>query len=812
MTITSEEDERNSMKGMFLAALTVMGAAGTVCAQGNASDSARVAGSGDEYISGEATALQEIVVKAVSAPKDAPFAVSRIRMAELQEFSTSGLELPYLFARTPGVVAWSENGVGTGTVYMRVRGSAGSRVNVTLDGVPLNAPEDQTVFWANMNSYASLLGSVQIQRGVGSSTTGDGAFGGSIALQTRLPRMTPMLEVTGSYGTYGTWRTGAQFSTGLLGNHWVLDGAYHETSTDGYLHGTHGRSGSYTAGLAWMSTDRRVVVKYRNLGNFENTGQAWSGVTAGNDDYSLNAYGGVKTYEDLYRMGLGRFNSLYERFIENWDDASAWKTERYAKTDGSLWDRTTDNYWQNHNILSVAWKMNDHWSTTAALRYSYDYGYYDEFRYQNKSAKKFGLNYVPADGSNKSDFVRRKGLEGHTYGLHLNANYTSRRWDVVTGLNAQGFTGDHFGHLTYISNEDLRNHYIPTPGGRYTYYCSDAQKNDVSLFAKATLHMSPQWDAFADVQYRHVGFHTDGQNDKFTEDAAGLYQAQPLDIDKVYNFLNPKVGFAWHRDGHRAYVSYALSSREPERNNFTDNGHSGVPRAERLHDVELGYGYEGNGWYVSAGLYYMNYKDQLVQTGEQSDIGEALTTNIEDSYRMGLELSAGYRPFDWLSLDFNGAFSHNRILAFDEYVSYDWDETYRVKHYDNSTLAFSPSVVLNGMATFSHKGFKAVWHTNFVSRQYLDNTACLDRSLPRYSTTALHLSYTLNPGKNNARLKQAVFGIDLNNIFDRHFAQSGWVYSSVIPSMGYDDANRYYQIGYTPSAGFTMMGHVTLRF
>ncbi len=788
------------MKGKFLAVLALVGMAGMSYAQEREQDSVRVA------------ELGEVVVKAVSAPKGAPFAVSRISKMELQEFSTGGQELPYLFARTPGVVAWSENGLGTGTVYMRMRGSAGSRVNVTLDGVSLNSPEDQCVFWANMNSYASLLGSVQIQRGVGSSTTGDGAFGGSIAMQTKLPQVQPMLEVTGSYGSYNTWRTGGQFSTGLLGKHWVVDGAYHQTQTDGYLHGTHGKSGSYTAGVAWLSEDSRLVLKYRNLGNFESTGQAWNGVTAGNDDYSLNAYGGVKTYEDLYRMGLGRYNSLYERFIEDWDDPTAWKTERYAKVDGSLWDRTTDNFWQNHNILSAAWRINDRWSITAALRYTYGYGYYDEFRYQNKGASKFGLNYVPQDGSNRSDFVRQKGLTQHTYGVHLNANYKDHRWDVITGLSAQGFTGNHFGYLTYISNEDLRNHYIPTPGGKYQYYDSDAQKNDIALFAKATLHLSDQWDAFADVQYRHVGFRTDGYNDKFVKDADGMYQAQPLNVDVTYDFVNPKAGFAWHKDGHRAYVSYAMSSREPERNNFTDNGQSGAPRAERLHDVEVGYSYDGKNWYASVGAYYMGYKDQLVQTGELSDIGEALTTNIEDSYRMGLEVSAGYTPCKWLSLDVNGAFSRNRILSFDEHVSYDWDESFQVKHYDNSTLAFSPSVVLNGMATFRWQGLKAVWHTNFVSRQYLDNTQCLDRSLPRYSTTAIRLSYTLNPKKNNARLKQVVFGLDLNNIFDRHFAQSGWVYSSVVPSYGFTEDNRYYQIGYTPSAGFNLMGHVTLRF
>ena len=785
---------------MFLATLAFAGVASTICARESELDSIHV------------EELSELVVKAVSAPKDAPFAVNRIGKVELQEFSTSGQELPYLFSRTPGVIAWSENGTGIGTVYMHMRGSAGSRINVTLDGVPLNSPEDQCVFWANMNSYASLLGSVQIQRGVGSSSNGDGAFGGSIAMQTKLPQQPPMLELTSSYGMYNTWRTGGQFSTGLMAKHWVVDGAYYQTSTDGYLHGTQGKSGNYTAGVAWLSEDSRLVFKYRNLGNFENTGQAWNGVVAGNNDYSLNAYGSVRTYEDLHRMGLGRFNSLYERFIEDWNDASAWTTERYAKSDGSLWERTTDNFWQNHNILSMAWRINDRWSTSAALRYTYGYGYYDEFRYQNKGASKFGLNYVPEDGNSKSDFVRQKGLTQHTYGMHLNANYKHERWDVITGFSAQGFTGNHFGYLTYISNEDLRKHYIPTPGGKYQYYDSDAWKTDLSLFAKATYHLSNQWDVFADVQYRHVDFRTDGYNDKFVKDANGLYQAQPLDINQTYNFLNPKVGLSWHKDGHKAYASYAMSSREPERNNFTDNGQSGAPRAERLHDVEVGYGYDASSWYLSAGIYYMNYKDQLVQTGQLSDIGEALTTNIADSYRMGLELSAGYTPFKWFSLDVNGALSRNRILDFDEYVSHNWDEYFVVKHYDNSTLAFSPSVVLNAMATFRFGEFKAVWNTNFVSRQYLDNTQCEARSLPRYSTTAIRMSYTLKPNKNSLGMKQTVFGLDLNNIFNRHFAQSGWVYSSVVPDYGFTEDNRYYQIGYIPSACFTLMGHVTVSF
>ena len=235
--------------------------------------------------------LQEVVVKGVRAQRNAPFAVANIKKKELDNFSKTGKELPFLFSQTPGVLSWSENGVGTGTTYMRIRGAAGSRINVTLDGVPLNSPEDQTVFWANMNSYGSLLG----------------AFGGTISLSTKTPSTTAGGEVSISYGSYNTFNVGGSFSTGLLWNHLIFDGAYHETNTDGYIHGTRGRSGSYYGGLSWLGEN--FSIRYKNIGNFEKTGQAWNGVTAGNDDLSLmdGTYGmntGIKTYKDLYNAGL----------------------------------------------------------------------------------------------------------------------------------------------------------------------------------------------------------------------------------------------------------------------------------------------------------------------------------------------------------------------------------------------------------------------------------------------------------------------------------------------------------------------------
>ena len=762
------------------------------------------------YDSARVEQLSEVVVKGVRAQKNAPYAISNIKKQELHAFSKTGRELPFLFSQTPGVLAWSENGVGTGTSYMRIRGAGDSRINVTLDGVPLNSPEDQCVFWANMNSYGLLLGSVQIQRGVGTSTNGDGAFGGTVALSSATPSQVPSLEVTGSYGSYNTFNVGLNFSTGLLWNHLIFDGAYHETNTDGYVHGTSGRSGSYYGGLTWLGEDFQI--RYKNIGNFEKTGQAWNGITAGNDDMSLmdGTYGigtGIKTYEDLYKVGLGKYNSLYEYLVTDDDgnfkrDANGnYVTERYKMADGSYWNKTTDNFWYNHNLLSAVWNISDHWTTTATLRYTHGYGYYSEFRPNNKLSK-FGLVF---DGVKRTDFVRKKGLSQDFYGLVWNANYKDENWDVIGGLSIQDFEGNHFGRITYIADKDVRQKFLSN--GDYTYYDSDAHKLDGNVFLKAAYHIDEHFDVFADMQYRHVGYKTDGINDKFYEEESAYFN-QELNINKKYDFFNPKAGVSFQQGGHRAYASVALSHREPERNNFTDNGSYPAPKAEELMDYEVGYTYNGDCWRVGVNLYYMDYTDQFVQTGEVSDIGEALTTNIKDSYRMGIELQAGVDPTSWLTIEGNAALSKNKIKDFDEVVE-DWDNGSQTIHYDNSTLAFSPSTILNGFVNLHYKGWQAVWHTNFVSRQYLDNTENTDRSLPSFSTSNINLSYTMKPKKT---FKEIVFGVNLNNVFNKHYAASGWVYSAIYESGGHTNDNRYYQIGFIPMAGFTAMGNITLRF
>ena len=806
----------------FMAFVGLLGAASPVMAQDAAvEDSLRL-----EH-------MQEVVVSAVRTQKNAPFAVANIKKDELQEHSRTGRELPFLLARTPGVIAWGENGLGTGTTYMRIRGAGDSRINVTLDGVALNSPEDQCVFWANMNSYASLLGSVQVQRGVGTSTNGDGAFGGTIAMSSAAPFLTPRGEVNFSYGSYNTMNYGGQFSTGLLWDKLVIDGAWHQTQTDGYLRGTDGRSGSYYGGITFMPNDR-LTIRYKNIGNYEHTGQAWNGVTAGDNNLSImdGTYGeatSIHTYKDMYDRGLGKFNSLYEAMVHSdpddsyspfaTDAAGNYITERYRMADGSFWARTTDNFKQNHNLLSAAWDINEHWSTTATLHYTYGYGYYEEFRPQNK-LKKFGLsNFKAPSGTTvkKADFIRQKGLKQHTFGLVGNANYKDDHWDIITGLSLQRFQGNHFGYLTYTSDAELSAALLGTSGS-YTYYDSDATKDDHSVFVKAAYHLDPEWDIFGDVQYRHVGYRTDGYNDKFIEEDDGTISKHYLDIDKHYHFLNPKAGVTWHRDGHTAYFSEAISHREPERNNFTDNGYKPSPKAEWVFDFEAGYNFVGSRVHAGANLYYMHYTNQFVQTGEESDIGEKLTTNIPESFRTGVELTAGWDITPWLSIEGNAALSANRILNFDEQASVDWEDSFRTIHYDNSTLAFSPSVILNGFLDFHWRGLKATWHTNYVSRQYLDNTGCEDRSLPAFSTSNLNLSYTLSPatlrrsGQRILGMREIILGASLSNLFNARYASSGWVYSTIVEGYDHPNDNRYYQIGFIPAAGFTAMGNVTLRF
>lgn len=728
--------------------------------------------------------LNEVVVKAVKAGTTAPFAVTHVGRDQLSQFALSGQELPMLLQMTPSVVAAFDNGIGTGTGYMRIRGSADSRINVTLDGVPLNSPEDQQVFWANMNSYAASLGSVEIQRGVGTSTNGDGAFGATIALTSKAPSLDPSATLQASYGSYNTYTFGAEFSSGLLWDHLIIDGRYTETNTDGWVHYSGGRSGSFYGGLTWLGDD--FVLRYKNYGNFEVTDQAWDGLD-----------------KALYDKGYERYNPLNE-----WLDEETGIYYPYAHV-------TTDNFWQDHNILSGAFKLDDHWNFTTTLHYTHGHGYYKNFKPDYKLSK-FGLVMTDANGDNikSADFIRKKGLTQDSYGAIANLNYKDDSWDVIGGFSVQQFDCNHYGDLVLAQ---LGGVDLPLTAQQKHYYDSDAEKLDANAFVKANYTFAQHWSVFADLQYRHVDYKTDGVNDKFYwDDQQGSYVNQRLDVDEQFDFFNPKAGLSYRKGGHTAYLSWAVSNREPSRNNYTDNGNYPFPKSEQLLDYEAGYRYADDLFHVGANFYFMDYDNQLVQTGEISDIGEALTTNIKDSYRMGVELSAGWTPLSWLGIEANATLSENKIKDFDEVVE-DWsaESGYSVIHYDDSQLAFSPSVTANGMLNISWKGIAATWHTGYVGRQYLDNTGSKSRSLDPYCISNFSIQYTL-PCRRWCGLREVIFGAKVNNVFNQSYCPNGGVYSAIDPDGAYGEVytadNRYTAIWVYPMAGTTAMGSVVLKF
>lgn len=372
------------------------------------------------------------------------------------------------------------------------------------------------------------------------------------------------------------------------------------------------------------------------------------------------------------------------------------------------------------------------------------------------------------------------------------------------GFSMQLFRCNHWGKVTYIADEALEKKYFTD--GRYKYYDSDANKNDWSWFFKANRKFGNGWNWFLDMQMRYVNYNTDGLNDHFEQGADGNYKNQSIDINENYFFVNPKAGISYDANGHKAYASIAYANREPERNNFTDNIGYGNPSPERLLDLEWGYQYQGENWFAGVNFYYMKYVNQFVMTGEKSDIGESLTRNIKDSYRLGAEVSAGWSPLSWLSVEGNAALSRNRLKNFKECVE-SWDGPAVWNTYKSSTIAFSPSAILNGFVDVHFAGFRATWHTNFVSKQYLDNTESSERSLPCYSQTNVNASYTFNFAKRVLGLKQVVLGADFNNIFDRHYAASGYVYYD-----WYNNNKRNSTVAYIPMAGFNCLGTVTLKF
>ena len=712
--------------------------------------------------------------------------------------SNTGQNLPFLLSSTPALIATSDDGLGIGYTYFRIRGTDHTRINMTLNDVPLNDSESQTVFWVNMTDMASSMSSLNVQRGVGTSTNGSASFGASINMSTSAKptqpaegtqpaqsandRSSATLSFNG--GMYNTFRE--MVSTHIvLPNQWRANARFSKVNSDGFLYRTASDLYSYYGDLGWHDMKTQVVARF--FGGSEKTGMGWDGV-----DYNT-AYG---------------INGADHRY----NPAGEYTTTAADGSDSTAYyPNQTDNYAQQHAQLSINHRFTPQWSLSATAHYTHGAGYYEQ--YKRKKLSYWGLPLASSPNSlialspnTKAYGMYRKQLDNHFFGGVLAAKYISEPVDLQFGGAANYYLGDHFGTLHYLEDSLI----IPI---NYEYYRNHARKTDANIYAKANWRIinraQENLSLYADLQYRYVRYERNGMND---EDMTDL----PLEVD--FHFFNPKAGLTYQNRGHLLSASFAIANREPSRNNYKENvvydaatgEYTGLPHAERLYDYELGYTYSHPRFAVGANLYFMDYDNQLVLTGEYNDVGAYKTKNVKDSYRMGAEITAGVKITKWLRWDANLVASRNKILNYHQYIDlYDDQDNWNWIGQDSvvgtTTIAFSPTLTASSLFTFDVAGFTATVQTNVVSKQYLDNTQDENAMLRAYSTTNLNLQYQLPMQqwckKDNAPDIRLL--CQINNIFNAKYANNGGAEAS-----RFMDGSRccwyYAQAGINVHAGFVI--------
>ena len=701
--------------------------------------------------------------------------------------SNTGQNLPYLLSQTPGLQVTSDDGLGIGYTYFRLRGTDHTRINMTVNDVPLNDSESQTVFWVNMTDMASSMHQIDVQRGVGTSTNGGASFGGSLNMKTidggksRIEADRSRVELAFNGGMYNTFREMINTHIVLPDNRWKANARFSKVNSDGFLYRTGSDLYSYYGDMGWYGDKTQVIA--RLFGGSEKTGMGWDGVDY-NTAYGLNG-------------ADRRYNPAGEYTM----------TDSQGNDSTVYYPNQTDNYAQQHAQLSIHHSFNPQWSLSTTLHYTHGAGYYEQ--YKKKSYSYWGL-----DASGKSYGMYQKHLNNHFFGAVLSAKYLSEAVDAQIGCAANDYIGAHWGILDYLATPTQE----PLPI-HYEYYRNDANKIDANIYAKANwriIHKAQeQLSLYADMQYRYVRYHRTGLNDENMENL-------PLTVN--YHFFNPKAGITYHNRGHLLSASFAIANREPSRNNYKENTRfdsqtqtwTGLPKAERLYDYELGYQYQHSRFHIGANCYFMDYDNQLVLTGEYNDVGAMKTTNVKDSYRMGVELTAGVRITDWMRWEGNIVASRNKIQNYHQILDLydnqsDWNWIGTDSIIGDVTIAFSPTITAMSLFTFDYAGFIATIQTNVVSKQYLDNTMDENAMLRAYSTTNLHLEYTLpigKWGKNNTSnhskwIPEIKLLCQINNLFDAKYANNGGADAS-----RFADGSRctwyFAQAGINAHAGFVV--------
>ncbi len=721
--------------------------------------------------------LDSAVVLTSRAGKSTPVTYTMVSREELRNVSPMN-SLPMALSLQPSVVSVNEGGTGLGYSKITVRGSKGSQINVTLNGITLNDAESQEVFWVNIPALGNLLSSVQLQRGLGTSASGPGAFGASINMSTASVGSHPYANVSLGYGSYGTFTATTSVGTGLTRKGLYLDFAYSRGLTDGYIRNAFADVQSAFAVLGWL--DERNSLRLTWLYGDQHTGITWHGI-------DLSQYEADRRYNPAGEYYDSHGNVRY-------------------------YDNDSDNYTQHHLQLNYTRQFSVPLLWTTTLNWTDGAGYYENY----KAGKPFSRYGFDMDGS--GDFIVQEAMDNGYLVLNSDVRYSSDDLGLTAGVNLSRYDGDHIGKVLW--SDILGDSY---DYASHRWYLNNGLKREANVFVRAEWNPAPWITSYADLQYRGVGLDMSGPDD---DDI-------PLDYSASWHFLNPRAGVSFHwSPSHKAYVSAALGHREPGRSDIKENiknawaaSQAGLPgedvslKPEKMLDVEVGYTYVTETLALSANMYLMEYKDMLLETGRLSDVGYAIKENVPRSWRRGVELAAMWQTAPWLRTDANMTLSVNRIRDYVEYVqhvdTYDnWALTGRVTafEYGRTTMLMSPSVTAMmrlafapwaGSASGFMKDFTMALDGKYVGRQYLDNTMADSRSIPSYFVSNLSVNKSFGVGDGKVSV-----GVYVNNLLNNMYYADGWCWKNMIE----EDGALTDGIGVYPQAPANCMVRMTYEF
>ena len=733
--------------------------------------------------------LDSVVVSSSRAGKDTPVTFTMVGKDELKHSNPLN-SLPMNLAFQPSVVSVNEGGTGLGYSKMTVRGSKGSQINVTLNGITLNDSESQEVFWVNIPALSSMISSVQLQRGLGTSANGAGAFGASINLNTASVSSDPSASAEMSTGSYGTFISTFSASTGLTKSGLYFNAAYSRGLTEGYIRNAYADVHSAIAVLGWLKDNNSLRLTY--LMGSQKTGITWEGISL--EQYAIDR----------------RYNPAGEYY------------DRYGNV--HYYDNETDNYTQHHLQMNYTHSFSDRlaWSTT--FNYTRGDGYYENYK-AGKSFSKYLMQNPVIDGVEYSDgdFITREALANDYYVIKSDLKYSSEELNITGGINLSRYDGDHLGSVLWSNvlgdSYDYDSHH---------WYLNRGLKHEANAFIRGEVLFADCLTTYADLQYRGVWLDMSGPEDD------GVL----LDHNANWQFFNPRAGLSWRLNpSSRIYASAALGHREPGRsdikelildaNKATSAGAEsrGVDiRPEKMLDIEMGYEYAADNLALSANIYLMEYWDMLLETGKLSDVGYAIKENVPRSWRRGIELSAKWKPLEWLQIQGNMTLSDNKIREYTAYYEMydntnDWN--YLGQHkvdFINTDILMSPSVV--GMATMTFRPFvtatgslKSAYATlngKYVGKQYYDNTSSEERSIPAYFVADLSIGYEIPMYRRTENAKGSSLSISfhVHNMFNRHYYADAWLWRAYFQQ----NDSYYSQVGIYPQAPANWMLKIGWRF